>query len=114
MIEKKLKSLKSVPVKHCGSGGFILRTGEVIVTTDHAATCRSLGYTLEQAIEEGVCRYMLREGRQGMVAAFEYSSLTDVQKRIILAMLRQDDYYVVITEKRSKVSETRPIRSIEF
>ncbi len=113
-IEKKMTTKYMVSnVQDCGSAGFILSDGAIINTTDHAATCKTIGHSLKAVIQSGICRFMFHEGREGKIAAFEYCSLTVQQRCTISLLLRADDYYVVVTTKNT-VSKFRPIRSIKF
>ena len=113
-IEKKFKAQYRIAnPKTPGSGGFILSGGAVVPTSNHAAACESIGYRLDVVLEAGLCRYMFRIGIQGNVAAFEYHLLTPEQKITIRKILKNDDYYTVITEKTT-IDRIRPIRSLSF
>ncbi len=113
-IEKKMVAKYIVSnVQDCGSAGFILSNGAIINMTFHAAACKAIGHKLSTVIRFGVCRFMFHEGREGKIAAFEYTSLTIQQRSTISLLLRANDYFVVVTTK-STISKFRPIRSIKF
>lgn len=113
-IEAKFKAQYRVANPRTpGSGGFILSDGAVVPTTDHNATCKTIGCKLAKVLENGICRYVFRVGQQGNVAAFEYHMLTPEQKNTIRGMLKADDYFTVITEKTT-IDRQRPIRSLNF
>ena len=113
-IEKKFKaSYKLNNACECGSSGFILSDGSVIATTDHNAACKTIGCKLSKVLEVGVCRFLFRIGQQGNVAVFEYRNLTPEQKIIIRKMLKNDDYFTVITEKTT-TNSFRPVRNLNF
>ena len=112
-IEKKLTTKYIVSnVQDCGSAGFILSDGSIINATDHAILCKTVGYSLKKVIQSGICRFMFHKGREGKIAAFEYTSLTIQQRSTISLLLRANDYFVVTT--KSTISKFRPIRSIKF
>ncbi|KKL17709.1 hypothetical protein LCGC14_2482890, partial [marine sediment metagenome] len=99
-IEKKFRAgFRLGTPRECGSSGFILSDGSVIATTDHNAACKTIGCKLSKVLEVGVCRFLFRIGQQGNVAVFEYRNLTPEQKIIIRKMLKNDDYFTVVTEK---------------
>ena len=115
-IEKKLKaSYKSSNAHESGSGGFILSDGLVIPLGHgrHEVTCNGMGTKLANVLKAGICRYMFRIGQQGNVAAFEYHNLTPEQKITIRKMLKNDDYFTVITEKTT-TNSFRPVRNLNF
>lgn len=113
-IENKFRaSYKLNNACECGSSGFILSDGSVIVTTDHNAACKTIGCKLSRVLEAGICRFMFRIGQQGNIAAFEYHVLTPEQEITIRKMLKVDDYYCVVTTKMT-TNRDRPIRSISF
>ena len=113
-IEKKMVAKYIVSnVQDCGSAGFILSNGAIINTTFHAAACKAIGHKLSTVIRSGVCRFMFHTGREGKIAAFEYTNLTVQQRSTISLLLRANNYFTVITTKNT-ASKFRPIRSIKF
>ncbi len=113
-IEKKFRAnYKFGNARESGSGGFILSDGFVMPTSNHEHTCKNIGMKLADVLEVGVCRYMFRVGQQGNVAAFEYYNLTSEQKITIRKMLKNDDYFTVVTEKTT-TNSFRPVRNLNF
>ncbi|KKN48394.1 hypothetical protein LCGC14_0653410 [marine sediment metagenome] len=113
-IEKKFRAnYQFSNARESGSGGFILSDGSVMPTPNHERTCKNMGTKLADVLEVGVCRYMFRIGQQGNVAAFEYHSLTPEQKITIRKMLKNDDYFTVVTEKTT-TNSFRPVRNLNF
>ncbi len=116
-VEKKLyKRCNPQHPKLAGKGGFILSDGLFVSCTDHAALCRSIGTTLKSVLRLGLVRFFSRSGLGGNVAAFEFSTLTDAQKRAIKNLLKYNDFHSVIVQGDG-VNDTiehlsRPVRSI--
>ncbi len=115
-IKKKFRAnYKSGSARESGNGGFILSDGLVIPLGHgrHEVACNGIGTKLADVLKAGICRYMFRIGQQGNVAAFEYYSLTPEQKITIRKMLKNDDYFTVITEKTT-TNSFRPVRNLNF
>lgn len=113
-IEVKMrKKYGVVKVRKHDNGGFILPNGEIVNTTHHDGLCKSIGCTLSDAIQSGLCRFASRTGREGKVIAFEYAELTTQQKVAIKIMLRMQDYFTVVTV-HDVISRFRPVRTIKF
>lgn len=93
--------------------GFILSDGSIIAVADHASTCKAIGHRLSTVIHAGVCQFLLQQDKEDGIAAFEFSRLSMKQKIAISLILRANDYYVVITTRKT-TSKFRPIRSIKF
>ncbi len=113
-IEKKFQTnYKFGNARESGSGGFILSNGSVMPTSNHEHTCKNIGTKLADVLKVGICRYMFRVGQQSNVAAFEYHNLTPEQKITIRKMLKNVDYFTVIT-KKTTTNSFRPVRNLNF
>ena len=111
MVAKYVYAISDTYMIYCGSAGFILSDGRIINTSDHAAVCKAIGYTLSKVIQSGICRFMFHKGKEGQIAAFEYCSLTIQQRCTISLLLRADNYFTIVTQKTT-ISRFRPIRSL--
>lgn len=113
-LERNIKELYGQRnPKYLPKGGFILSNGMLFATTNHAAFMQSVDCTLSKSIKLGVCRFFSRSGLGGNVAAFEYRNITDKQKSTIKKILKQENFFSVITEKET-IERMRPIRTINF
>ena len=113
-LEAKIKELYGQRnPKYLPKGGFILSNGMLFAVNNHEAFMKSVDCTLSKALKLGVCRFFSRSGIAGKVAAFEYKNLTIEQKITIKKILRNEDFFSVITEKET-LERFRPIRSIKF
>lgn len=114
-IEKKIRSkYRTSSPKNANDRGFILSDGVIIpVMGNHAAMCKTIGTKLADILDVGVCRYLFTLRIQGMIAAFEYTTLTPEQKNTMRTLLKVDDFYTVITTK-TVIDRFHPIRSIQF
>ena len=99
--------------KYLPKGGFILSDGTLFATTHHEVFMKLVDCTLKQSIRLGVCRFFSRSGLGGKVAAFEYRKITDSQKSTIKKILKNENFFSVITEKET-IERFRPIRAINF
>lgn len=114
VIEVKItKKYNPVNVRNHHSGGFILSDGMIVNASNHDGLCKSIGCSLQDAIQSGLCRFASHTGQQGKIIAFEYCKLTVKQKVAIKIMLKLQDYFTVVTTKDT-VSKFRPIRKITF